>query len=244
MFVAAEQRHMCSPMWSDARTWGTDKKMIQAHEVGDIARAGDPTFHFQLSIFSCLRFLDFLDFPDFTHYIPLMTNLALPLTIIALIWTICGIGDAKQSSVAEPGNPPAGNQSAANQATASAPAQDRESVKKELVSLANRITTAAKDGDISYLSSITTEDFQLTDLDGKIKTKNKALAEVKEERVIKDFDITDETLVTLDGNTAVLTYTLKVYAKNGRSARAGTTDTYVRQNGRWLLKSEQQTLLK
>jgi len=157
-----------------------------------------------------------------------------PFALIFAIWMVCGGLADKETSTDQ--KPPA------NQA--SKPVQDRESVRKELVRLANDISTAAKDGDISYLSRIATDDFQLTDVDGKIKTKNQALAEVKEEKNIKSFDIIDDKLVSLDDTTAVLTYTLKVYGKNGRSARAGTTDTFVKQDGKWMLKSEQQTLLK
>jgi hypothetical protein len=160
----------------------------------------------------------------------------IPLAIIVLMWFACGIGDKKDGATIE--------QPRADQPVAEAPVQDREAVRKELISLANRIATAAKDGDVSYLAGIATDDFQLTDVDGKVKSKNKALSEVQEERNIRSFELTDEKLVSLDESTAVLSYTLKVYGKNGRSARALTTDTYVRQNGRWLIKSEQQTLLK
>ena len=97
---------------------------------------------------------------------------------------------------------------------------------------------------MTYLAKITTDDFQLTDIDGKVKAKNKVLAEIKEEKAVKSFEIVDDKLISFDENSAVLTYTLKVFGKNGRSAKAATTDTFVRQNGEWLLKSEQQTLLR
>src|SRR5436190_5110078 len=158
-------------------------------------------------------------------------KLLLPFAVIFAMWLACSdLAENKQAPTSEK--------------PAASPAQDRDSVRRELVRLATDIANAAKDGDISYLSKIATDDFQLTDVDGKIKTKNQALAEVKEEKMIRSFDITDDKLVSLDDSTAVLTYTLKVYGKNGRSARAGTTDTYVKQNGKWMLKSEQQTLLK
>lgn len=161
-------------------------------------------------------------------------KLLFPLAVIAAVWTFCGLGDKLEKST--------GDKSASNTAVKQAP--DRDAVKKELVSLANDIATAAKDGDVTYLAKITTDDFQLTDIDGKVQNKNKALADVKEEKGIKSFDISDEKLVSLDETSAVLSYTLKVTAKNGRSAKAATTDTYVKKDGNWLLKSEQQTLLK
>ena len=162
-------------------------------------------------------------------------KLLLPFGVMFAMWMACGgLTDNQQGPATDK---VAGNQSAK-------PAQDRDSVRRELVKLANDIATAAKDGDISYLSKIATDDFQLTDVDGKIKSKNQALAEVKQEKNIRSFDIVDDKLVSLEDTSAVLTYTLKVYGKNGRSARAGTTDTFVKQDGKWMLKSEQQTLLK
>ena len=161
-------------------------------------------------------------------------KLLLPFALIAAVWTVCGLGENKQARSEEK---PVSN-------TAVKQAPDRDAVRKELVNVANRISTAAKDGDVTYLAKITTDDFQLTDIDGKVKEKNKVLAEIKEEKAIKSFEIVDDKLISFDENSAVLTYTLKVFGKNGRSAKAATTDTYVRQNGEWLLKSEQQTLLR
>lgn len=162
-------------------------------------------------------------------------KILLPFALLAFVWTFCGLGDKLEKS-------PTGDKPASNQAVK--PAQDRNAVKKELVSLANDISTAAKDGDITFLAEITTDDFQLTDIDGRVQNKNKALADVKEEKGIRSFDISDENLVSLDETSAVLSYTLKVTARNGRSAKAKTTDTFVKKDGKWLLKSEQQTLLK
>lgn len=161
-------------------------------------------------------------------------KLIIPFAFLTLVWTVCGLGEKTDTTVDK--------QSASN--TAAKPAQDRDAVKKELIKLANDIATAAKDGDVTFLAKVTTDDFQLTDVDGKVKNKNKALADVKEEKAIKSFDITDEDLVSLDETTGVLSYTLKVYAKNGQSAKAKTIDTYVRRDGKWQLKSEMQTIVK
>jgi hypothetical protein len=161
-------------------------------------------------------------------------KLLLPFGVIFAMWMACGgLTDNKES-----GN----DKSASNQA--SRPTQDRDAVRRELVKMANDVSNAAVEGDISYLSRIATDDFQLTDVDGKIKTKNQALAEVKQEKNIRSVEILDDKLVSLDDSAAVLTFTIKVYGKNGRTARAGTTDTFVKQDGKWMLKSEQQTLLK
>jgi hypothetical protein len=107
-------------------------------------------------------------------------KLLLPILLLAAVWTFCGLGNTQNTSTEQ--KPPA------EQAPKKA-AADRESVRRELVSLANQIAQAAKDGNISYLSKIATDDFRLTDVDGKIKSKNQVLAEVKEEKNIRSFDI-------------------------------------------------------
>lgn len=162
-------------------------------------------------------------------------NIFIPFAIIATVLAFCGQLGRNTAPVIE-------DKPAANRAVKQAP--DRDAVKKELVALVNEIATAAKDGDVTFLAKVTTDDFQLTDVDGKVQNKNKALADVKEEKLIKSFDITDEKLVSLEEESAVLSYLLKVYAKNGRSAKAQTTDTFVKKDGKWLLKTEQQTLVR
>ena len=163
-------------------------------------------------------------------------NILLPVAALLAVMTFCGFLKKPEATI-EPVDKPATNRTVKQ-------IPDRDAVKTELVRLANEISTAAKDGDVTYLAKITTDDFQLTDVDGKVQNKNKALADIKEEKAIRSFEISDADLVSLDETSAVLTYTIKVTAKNGRSARAKTTDNYVKKDGKWLLKNEQQTLLK
>jgi len=165
----------------------------------------------------------------------------IPLAIVVLMSLSCGVSGPKQNSVAE--KPGATSAAPAGQSPSPFPKQDREAVKKELISLANNISAAMRRGNSSYLSSVTTDDFQLT-IDGDVKSKAKVLADVTTGNVVKDFAITDERLVSLGDSSAVLTYTLVAFLPGGHSRGADTTDTYVRQNGRWMLKSEQQTLRK
>ncbi|HBR56325.1 MAG TPA: hypothetical protein DEA22_02445 [Blastocatellia bacterium] len=124
------------------------------------------------------------------------------------------------------------------------PTPDRDAVRSELLGLVNDMTEAARNGDISFLSQNTTEDFELTGVDGKVQNKNKALADVKEEKSIRSWAITDPELVSLADDSAVFRYTLNVTMKTGQSGRARITDSFVRQNGRWMLKSEQETMLR
>lgn len=153
--------------------------------------------------------------------------------------TFCNLGE-KLNSSSQSG---AANQAPpANAAPLKAP--DRDSVKNELVRLINDIAQASVDGDIVTLTKVTTDDFEQTDVEGKVQNKNEALAEVKKEKSIRSWSITQTELTTLTGDTAVMKYLLSLTLKNGRSGKARVTETFVKENGDWLLKSSHQTMVK
>jgi len=114
----------------------------------------------------------------------------------------------------------------------------------ELMQLEKDITNAAVQGDISLLASRATDDFQITNYDGKVQTKNEALADVKKESNIKDVLISDGELLSFSEDSAVLKYIEVVRAKNGAQAKLSVNDTFVKKDGKWLVKSEQQTMIK
>jgi Domain of unknown function (DUF4440) len=156
-----------------------------------------------------------------------------PVAFAAAV-TFCNLADTSRDE-----RPPASNQSLPQR-----PAFDKNSVRMELSNLANDMTDAAARGDITFIASNTTDDFELTDVDGKVQNKNKALAGIKEERSVRSWAITDIELASADEQSATLRYILNITLKTGQSGRARTVDTYVKQDGRWLLKSEQQTIIK
>ena len=128
--------------------------------------------------------------------------------------------------------------------SSSKPADDKETVLLELVTLEKDITQAAFNGDISMLANNTTDDFELTGVDGKVQNKNQALADVKKETNIKSWKMDKMELVSHDDNSAVLQYTQIVTLKTGQTGKARVTDTFVKKDGKWLVKSEQQTMMK
>lgn len=123
-------------------------------------------------------------------------------------------------------------------------AAERETVLAELMKIEYEMTTASLNGDISTLAPNIAEDYSGTSFDGSIQNKNQLLSATKPDRITKSWKITDAQLVSHDGDSAVLSYVQSQTAKNGRTARARITDTFVKRNGRWLVKSEQQTLMK
>jgi len=164
-------------------------------------------------------------------------NLLTAIGILGLVLTFCNLSDkVARSSDPNPGN------SAQTSNAAPLKAPDRESVKNELLRLVNDMADASVGGDIAMLSSNTTDDFELTDVNGKVQNKNQALADVKIEKSIRSWTITEAELATLTGDTAVMKYLLTLTLKNGRSGKARITDTFARRDAKWLLRSEQQTM--
>jgi hypothetical protein len=158
----------------------------------------------------------------------------LAFAILAAVMYICGISDTTKPST----------ETAPSNAVSRAPAKpDKESVKRDLLKMEDEMANAGMNGDITYLARITTDDFKLTGVDGKVQDKNEALADVKKEKSIKAFSITDGDLMSFTDDSAVLTYKLNLTLKNGRSGSARITDSFVKQDGKWMLKSSQQTMI-
>ena len=157
----------------------------------------------------------------------------LAFAILAAVMYVCGIGE-KQSETTPSNTAPA--------QTKSTP--DKQALLNELMQLEKDMTEAALRGDITLLSNRTTDDFQITNFDGKVQTKNEALADVKKESTLRDVLLSDGELLSFSEDSAVLKYTEVVRAKNGAQAKLSITDTFVKQNGKWLAKSEQQTMIK
>ena len=123
-------------------------------------------------------------------------------------------------------------------------ATDRAAVMDELMKLEQEMTTASLNGDISTLAPHIADDYSGTGFDGRTQNKNQLLSATKPDRITKSWKITDAQLVSLDDDSAVLSYIQSQTSRGGRTARARITDTFVKRDGRWLVKSEQQTLMK
>ena len=129
-------------------------------------------------------------------------------------------------------------------ANTSSPANDRAALASELMKIEYDLTTASFAGDASTLASFVADDYSGTGADGKTQTKNQLLAATRPDKVTKSWKITEGELVSSSEDSAVLTYIQSQTLRDGRTFRARVTDTFVKRNGRWLVKSEQQTLIK
>src|SRR6266550_3781201 len=123
-------------------------------------------------------------------------------------------------------------------------APDKEALTVELMKIEGEITTASFKGDISTLANYIADDYSGTDAGGKTQNKNQVLAATKPDKMTKSWKITDGQLSSFSADSAVLTYVQSQTLRNGRTYSARVTDTFVKRDGRWLVKSEQQTLIK
>lgn len=166
----------------------------------------------------------------------------LAFAILAAVMYLCGFGDKPKQG----GDPAPSNtiQTQAPSKPSPSPSPDKQAVQNELVKMENDMTQAALNGDITLLARNTTDDFELTGVDGKVQNKNEALADVKKEKNIRSWTITDPELLSFSEDSAVLRYTQNVTLKTGQSGRARVTDSFVKKDGRWMIKSEQATMMK
>jgi hypothetical protein len=160
----------------------------------------------------------------------------LSLAVLFAALSLCNLTDKSK---------PDGN--ANTNAPTSSPANpgiDRVALTIELMKLENDLTAASLKGDISTLANYVADDYSGTGVDGVTQNKNQLLSATKPDTVTKSWKITDGELVSATEDSAVLTYIQNQTLKDGRTFRARVTDTFVKRNGRWLVKSEQQTLMK
>ena len=136
------------------------------------------------------------------------------------------------------------NTNTQRQITSANSAGEREALTVELMKIEGEITAASFKGDISTLASYIADDYSGTDASGKTQNKNQVLAATRPDTTTKSWKITDGQLSSFSENSAVLTYIQSQTLRNGRTYSARVTDTFVKRDGRWLVKSEQQTLMK
>ena len=169
-------------------------------------------------------------------------NVLFAIAALAAVMTFCNL--AKLTGKTSGGAPQNAAPARQQREPTPKPALDKEAIKRELVQMEMAMTDAAMKGDVSLIAKMTTDDFELTDVQGKVQNKNQALQDIKQEKTIRSWTITDPDLVSASEDSAVLRYTLGVTLKNGRSGKARVTDTFINRNNQWLIQSEQQTMLK
>lgn len=167
----------------------------------------------------------------------------LALTALMATLSLCNLTDkSKETSNSSPSDQK--NSQAPVEQQKSDPQSDRAALTVELMKIEYTITTASFAGDISTLASYMADDYSGTSADGTTQNKNQLLASTKPDKMTKTWKITDGQLVSSNEDSAVLNYTQHQTLKDGRTFSVRVTDTFVKRDGRWLIKSEQATLVR
>jgi hypothetical protein len=168
---------------------------------------------------------------------------ALALTALIASLSLCNLTDKSKGTNNSTPNDPKTSQ-AQGEPQKSDPQANRAALTIELMKIEYTITTASFAGDISTLANYVADDYSGTTADGVTQNKNQLLASTKPDKVTKSWKITDGQIVSSDENSAVLNYTQQQTLKDGRTFSARVTDTFVKRDGRWLIRSEQATLVR
>ena len=180
-------------------------------------------------------------------------NSILAATLLIAILSLCNLTDKSKPTAnsnsantnnAETQKPAESDHGSQSSSNSSAPATDRVALTVELMKIEYDLTTASFAGDISTLATYVADDYSGTGADGSTQNKNQLLAATKPDKITKSWKITEGELVSSSEDSAVLTYIQNQTLRDGRTFRARVTDTFVKRNGRWLVKSEQQTLMR
>jgi len=167
----------------------------------------------------------------------------LALTALLATLSLCNLTDKSKQGNNSNAAVPTTTQ-AQNEQPMSEPQKDRVELTVELMKIESVITTASYAGDISTLASYVADDYSGTTVDGKTQNKNQLLSSTKPDTITKSWKITDGQVVSSNEDSAVLNYTQQQTLKDGRTFSARVTDTFVKRDGRWLVKSEQATLMR
>src|SRR5947209_3130542 len=112
-----------------------------------------------------------------------------------------------------------------------------EHIKQDLIHIEQEIGRANLNCDYKFFDKIEGEDFIFTDPNGGITTKKQDMAGEKDcQKSDATYDLND-TLVSLYGNTAVVTSGVTIAGKNKKgeafTRKSRFTDVFVWRDGRW-----------
>lgn len=169
-------------------------------------------------------------------------KLVLPIALLALALSLCNLTEKFKGTNSNQSNVG----SSANSNTASTNSQaNKDAVLKELTDLENKWKTARTSGDTATLQQVFADEFTNTDENGKTYNKAEWINAFKRgDPTLKSWTISDVKLVSLDGDTATITFSIHRTYKKGRDRRDLDTDKFVKRDGRWQVISSHSTILK
>ncbi len=158
--------------------------------------------------------------------VPTPTPAAFPtMTPVAADSPAINSSPTPSSSVTPPQTPP--------------PGIDKDAALRDVFEIENVIIRSTFKGDIAALESNTTDDFTSTDAQGRNFNKRQMIAEIRKgEARNYVYKLGKPTLVSADESTVVFRYQLQAGPPQSEYDRVTLTETYVKRDGRWLLRSQ------
>jgi hypothetical protein len=131
-------------------------------------------------------------------------------------------------------------------AQAPSPTADGE-LAQTLIAKSKSVLQNVKSKDVAALNALLSNDFRIVWSDGKLHEKGELLG-AAQEGMLRDFQFYSAEVVSIDGDSALVTFNLIVDMPEGDDDRAPryqkVSDLWVRQGDDWRLKFEQSTPLR
>jgi hypothetical protein len=117
-------------------------------------------------------------------------------------------------------------------------------VKAELSTATRELLGIMLRGETKAASERLAEDFKNTRPDGTVEDKAQYLSNLKPFKDFDGFIYDDFKVVSLQGDTAVVSGLVQAWGKDKKSLTGRFKETFVRRDGKWLLQSAQNEELK
>ena len=133
-------------------------------------------------------------------------------------------------------------------ATKPAPTTSTSQAKQEILKLEHEWALALLNEDVTKLDRLLADNLQYTRSNGKVESKATYLSSLKDKTTTYSLVKRDDVKVQLNGETAIVTARWKATLQNKPHPPKTTTarylHVYVKQNGRWLMTTHQNTEIK
>ncbi len=115
---------------------------------------------------------------------------------------------------------------------------------RELMAKSQAMLEAQQTKDVAALKRLLAEDFVQVGSDAKVHRQEEIIDDARE-GWLKDYSVYEPTFVSVDDDSAIVTYNVIVNAPEGDDGLAPRyqrySDLWVKQDGKWTLKFEQAT---
>lgn len=117
-------------------------------------------------------------------------------------------------------------------------------VKSELSTATRELLGVRLRGESKAAAELLADDYKNTKPDGAVEDRTQYLANLKPFKDFEGFIFDQFKVISLQGDTAVVSGLVQAWNKDKKSLYSRFTWTFVRRQGKWLLQSSQETEMK